>query len=75
MSTVKVSCPVKGCKFSGKIISVEFDHYMYHLARDHDRSDLVQLAFKIGIIQDPHGFHNYSYIIQQIARISKVRQV
>ena len=74
MSTVTVLCPVKGCKFSGKIVTVEFDHYMRHLARDHDRNDLIQLAFKLGIIQDPSGFHNYSYIIQQIARISKVRQ-
>ena len=72
MSTVAVSCPFEDCPHFGKIEYVELDRYRRHLAQDHDRADLIQLAIKMGIIQDPLHFHNHSYVIQQIAEISKV---
>ncbi len=73
MSSVKISCPVQGCKFYGKIINVEFCHYIRHLTKDHDRNELIQLSFKKGIIQNPLGYQNHSFIIQQIGQFSKVK--
>jgi len=74
MSTVAFSCRLDDCKHFGKIEYAEPNQFMRHLAQDHDRDDLFQLAFKLGIIQDPLRFHNHSYIIQQIARLSMVHQ-
>jgi len=72
MSTVAVSCPFEDCPYFGKIEYVELKRFRRHLAQDHDRNDLFQLAFKLGIIQDSLRFHNHSYIIQQVAEISKI---
>ena len=74
MSRVTISCPVKDCKFFGKTMCVEFSYYIRHLDQNHDHADLVRLAFDLGIIQSPYGFHSHNYIIHQIAQISKVRQ-
>jgi len=74
MTAVEVSCPLPDCPHFGKTEYVELDMYRRHLARDHDRADLIELAFKMGIIQDPLRFHNHSYIIQQIALLSQVQQ-
>jgi len=74
LTAVPVLCPFEDCSHFGKIEYVELDRYRCHLARDHDRDDLFQLALKMGIIQDPIHFHNHSYIIQQIALLSQVQQ-
>jgi len=72
VSTEAVICPFEDCKHFGKIEYVELKRFRYHLARDHDRADLVQFAFEKGMIQDPTKYHNHSYIIQKIAEFSKV---
>ncbi len=72
MSTEAVICPFEDCKHFGKVEYVELKRFRYHLARDHDRVDLVQFAFEKGIIQDPTKYHNHSYIIKKIAELSKV---
>jgi len=72
VSTEAVICPFEDCKHFGKIEYVELKRFRYHLARDHDRANLVQFAFEKGIIQDPAKYHNDSYIIQKIAELSKV---
>jgi len=73
MSSIHVSCPFEDCKLFGIIEYVELNRFMRHLVQDHDRDDLLQLAFQKGIIQDPTKYHNHSYIIQKIAKISIIR--
>jgi len=53
---------------------VEYWIFERHLARDHDRNELFQFAFQKGIIEDPIRFHNLSYVIQQIAELSRVKR-
>jgi len=53
---------------------MELDRFRRHLAQDHDRYDLFQLAFDEGIIDDPIRCHNHSFVIQQIAEISRVER-
>jgi hypothetical protein len=72
MTTVAVSCPFEDCRHFGQIVYVELSRYKRHLAVDHDRYELRQLAFRKGIIQDSIRYHNDSYIIQKIAEISKI---
>lgn len=74
MSSMAVSCPFEDCKHFGVIEYVELNRFMRHLAQDYDRNDLIQFAFKKGIIEDPTQYHNHSYIIQKIAQISRVTQ-
>ncbi len=74
MSTVDVSCPFEDCPHFGKIEHVELNRYERHLAQDHDRADLYQFALQKGIIQDQLRFHNFSYIVQKIAQITKVNR-
>jgi len=74
MSLESVSCPFEDCKHFGKIEHVELSRFRRHLAQDHDRNDLIQFAFRKGIIQDTTKYHNHSYIIQKIAEISKVKR-
>ena len=64
MASTRFVCPIEDCKHFNK---VEYS------ARDHDRNDLYKFAFQKGIIDDPIKYHNPSYIIQQIAEISKVK--
>jgi len=49
VSSFHVACPVEDC---GIIAYVELDRFKRHLAVDHDRADLVQVAFQKGIVQD-----------------------
>ena len=72
MSGVFVCCRIRGCTLYGKKQYMELDRFRRHLAQDHDRYDLFQLAFDEGIIDDPIRCHNHSYVIQQIAEISRV---
>lgn len=74
MNSVAISCPFEDCKHFGKILHVELDRYKKHLRSDHDRNDLLQFAFAKGIVQDSSSYHNFSYIIQKIAEISKVKE-
>ena len=73
MSNVFVICQIEGCKFFNKVEYIELDRFRRHLACDHDRYDLYQLAYDKGIIQDPIRYHNPSFVIQQIAEISRVK--
>ena len=75
MSGISVDCPFEDCPHHGITEYVELNRFKRHLAQDHDRYDLVQFAFKIGIIEDPIHYHNDSYIIQKIAEYSKVNKL
>lgn len=72
MSNVRVICPFEDCSHHSKPEYTELDNFRRHLAQDHDRNDLFQLAYKKGIIDDPIRFHNHSYVIQKIAEFSIV---
>lgn len=61
-------------KCFGKVIHAEYSMFKRHLVYDHDRSDIYQFAYRKGIIQDPIRYHNLSYVIQQIAEISRVKR-
>jgi len=74
LSNVFVICQIEGCKLFNKVEYIELDRFRRHLARDHDRYDLYQLAYDKGIIQDPIRYHNPSYVIQQIAELSRVER-
>jgi len=67
-----VSCRIEGCKLFGKIEYMELERFRRHLAQDHDRYDLFKLAYEVGIIYGPIRHHNHSFVIQQIAEISKM---
>ena len=73
MSSIRVSCPFEDCRFHNLIEYVELNRFKRHLAQDHDRSQLIELAYKKGIIQDPIKYHNHNFIIQRIALGSKVK--
>ena len=73
MTSHSVSCPFEDCKLFGIIEYVELNRFKRHLAADHDRADLVQFAYKKGIIEDRIKYYNHSYIIQKIAEICKVK--
>ena len=72
MSSVRVVCQIPGCKHFGKIEYTELDRFRRHLALEHDRYDLYQFAYDKGIIQDPIRYQSISYVIQQVAEISRV---
>jgi len=72
MSSCFFKCPFEDCKHFDQVECAEFSHFEKHLAKDHDRYDLLRLAFNKGIIEDPIRYHNHNFVIQQIAKISKV---
>ena len=72
MGSASFSCPFEDCKHFRKVQYVEYSLFKKHLARDHDRYEIYQLAYQKGIINDPIRYHNSSYVIQQIAEISRV---
>ncbi len=74
MSSVFVICPFQDCPYHEKPEYTELDKFRRHLARDHDRYALYQLAFENGIIQDPIRYQNASYVIKQVAEFSIVRE-
>jgi len=74
MSSVFVKCPFPDCSYHEKPEYTELEKFRRHLAQDHDRYALYQLAFDNGIIEDPIRFHNPNYVIQKIAEISRVKE-
>ena len=72
MASCFFECKIEDCKHFGKVQYVEYSLFKKHLARDHDRYEIYQLAYQKGIINDPIRYHNSSYVIQQIAEISRV---
>ena len=69
-----VRCLFPDCPHHEKPEYVELDKFRRHLAQDHDRYALYQLAFDNGIIDDPIRYHNASYVIQQVAEFSRVEK-
>jgi len=74
MSSVFVKCPFLECPYHEKPEYTELDKFRKHLALDHDRYALYQLAFERGIIQDPIRYQNVSYVIKQVAEFSIVKE-
>ncbi|HEV2193424.1 MAG TPA: hypothetical protein VGR54_07405 [Nitrosopumilaceae archaeon] len=75
MSSARFSCLIENCKHFGKVLYVEYSLFKKHLARDHDRDELYELAYRMGIIEDPFRYHNPSYVIQKIADLCVIKEL
>jgi len=73
LSSVFVICPFLDCPFHTKSEYTDIDFFKRHLAQDHDRDALYQLAFDNGIIEDPIRYQSASFVIQQVANFSIVK--
>ena len=65
-------CEFEDCPHYKKPVFAEKPFFQRHLVFNHGFENLIQLAYRKGIISDPYRCPSLSFVVNQITELSKV---
>ncbi len=72
MSSTYFSCPFEDCPFSARPFYSEKKFFKKHLVFNHGFENLLDLAYRKGIVSDPYRYTSLSFVINKVAEICRV---
>jgi len=66
---MKITYVIPGSKLYGKIIYADPKQLKKFIHKNHDHSQLVDFAHKIGLIESKNGYHSHEWLLEQFVKL------
>lgn len=65
----KCACVIPPCGLYGKTIHADPKQLKKYIHKNHDHSQLVDFAYKIGLIESKNGYHSHEWLLEQFVKL------
>ena len=66
---MKITYVIPGSKLYGKVIYADPKQLKKFIHKNHDHSQLVDFAHKIGLIPSKNGYHSHEWLLEQFVKL------
>jgi len=66
---MKITYVIPGSKLYGKVIYADPKQLKKFIHKNHDHSQLIDFAHKIGLIESKNGYHSHEWLLEQFVKL------